>query len=458
MLNNITELFHTSAEKYPSNIAIIEGNVSTSYAQLQNSVFRTAGYFKSKGISKGDRVMVFIPMSKRLYTTVLALMQIGAVVVFVDEWADKKRLQACCEESHCKYLVAPAWIRLFAKTIKPLKQIPNWLSPKEGSELKEIITCNYDDSALVTFTTGSTGKPKGANRTHGFLHEQFKVVKKEIQLNEKDVQACNLPIILFCNLAVGATSLISKFNVKKPHKFNSIQFAESARKHKVNKLVCSPYFLKNLSEFKIDFKPESVFTGGGPVFPSEAKSIVKAFPNSQLTVVYGSTEAEPVSSVDMRLLAESNFDKGILVGKVSEEIELKIASNGEIQVKGDHVLKSYINQPPKPEWHAMGDSGVLIADNLYLLGRTKDLIEYNGKKLSPFVVQAQLLNEGVSGTLVSLNNEPLIVVEGENTPTEKLLGEIGVQSIKKVDKIPRDPRHVTKVDMQGLITLLGTSF
>lgn len=75
---NIVQLFLTAAAKYPNRMAIIEDKDKITYAGLAKEVRQTAAYFKEKGIKKGDRVLVFVPMSTDLYRVVLSLYYIGA--------------------------------------------------------------------------------------------------------------------------------------------------------------------------------------------------------------------------------------------------------------------------------------------------------------------------------------------------------------------------------------------
>ena len=84
--SNISQLFFTAAEKYPQRIAIIYKNKEITFGQLSDEVQRTAAYFTQKGIRKGDRVLVFVPMSINLYRIVLALFSMGTTAVFLDDW------------------------------------------------------------------------------------------------------------------------------------------------------------------------------------------------------------------------------------------------------------------------------------------------------------------------------------------------------------------------------------
>ncbi len=105
-IKNISNLFLQKAKKQPTSIAIVEKENQITYGELAAEVFAYAGYLKEKGISKRDRVLVFVPVSIELYKMVLALIAIGAVPVFLDQWSSLKRLKQSAELADCKALLA----------------------------------------------------------------------------------------------------------------------------------------------------------------------------------------------------------------------------------------------------------------------------------------------------------------------------------------------------------------
>jgi acyl-CoA synthetase (AMP-forming)/AMP-acid ligase II len=468
--------------------------------QLEKEVLKTVAYFQEMGIKKGDRVLVFVPMSIDLYRIVLALFYMGSTAVFLDEWVNKKRLELCCELADCKGFIGVRKARIFSLFSKPLRRIP--IKLKISGRSNQAISqaeVDYDSSALITFTTGSTGTPKAANRSHGFLREQFDALIDEIDPSYEDVDLPVLPIVLFVNLGVGCTSVIADFKMSKIHKMNSQEIINQIKKNNVNRITSSPSFIHTLTQFTIDNKIElnnieKIFTGGGPVFPEEVNLFEKAFPNSDSKIVYGSTEAEPISSLSARELKISlgDISKGLPVGEVYSKTKLKIipftqdsipnttelqlsedevgvGEMGEIIVAGNHVLKSYFNNPKafeqnkivteKTTWHRTGDCGTLENGKLFLFGKCEQVINYQNKTYSPFVIEHQLKQiKGIeTGTVLLLNNKLTLVVE-TNLSKERVQQELKFLEIENsviLKKIPRDPRHYTKIDYGKLKEIIS---
>lgn len=492
---NIAELFFEAAKQYPDRAAIIHKNAQISYGQLTTEVEQSAAYFKKKGIKAGDRVLVFIPMSIDLYRNVLALFYLGATAVFLDEWVSKERLRLCCRLADCKAFVGVPKARLFGFFIKELRQIPIKISLKgRDSAPIEIAQVEPEQSALITFTTGSTGIPKAADRSHGFLAQQFKALIKEIDPKPEDVDMPVLPIVLFVNLGIGSSSVIAPFKASKPESLKPQKIAALIERHQVNRITASPYFLQCLSDYALSVgKPYSevqkTFTGGAPVFPTEASLYVQAFPNADCKIVYGSTEAEPISAILASELVKSKAElkRGLAVGAPFEDIEIRIidivdaplakleqheldklqkpaSEIGEIIVVGDHVLKRYFRNEEAFHankikvgdkiWHRTGDSGFMKEGQLFLTGRCKELIKAADGYISTFLIENHLkgIPQVSCGTLIEIDGQKTLVLES-NSSLENLKSELKGIDYDRVfvqKSIPRDPRHHSKIDYAKL--------
>ena len=496
MINNIVEILFENAEKFPTKDAIIHKNQKISYGELATDVKNYAAYFVENGLKKGDNVLIFVPMSIELYKVLSAIFYIGATAVFVDAWTNKDRLSQALTIVPCQGFIgcAKAFVlKLMSKKVKdvPLNFMTGLNKFKPKSKDIKIEPATADSTALITFTTGSTGLPKAAKRTHEFLLEQHYILKEHLKPEFNDIDLTSLPIFVLHNLACGTTSVIPDFNPQKPADIIPKKILRDIKKYNINTTVGSPRFYEKLAEENHVGGLTRIFTGGAPVFPKLAKFLQEQYTDSNVEIIYGSTEAEPIASISAKeLLAyKGDLKAGLLVGKPIEDINIKIIKSsddvvtdfesmwlsqgeiGEICVEGKHVLKEYYNSDIAQQfakvhhngkiWHRTGDAGYIGEDgNLFLMGRVKNRFEHNGKEIYVFPIENALLEiEGIEiGTILKIKDEVILVVElkpvsqvDENSIIEKL-SDFEYDKVEFI-KIPRDPRHNSKIDYDKLKTL-----
>ncbi len=499
---NIASLFFAAAAKYPDNIAIIHKNKQITYKQLSEAVRNTAHYFRRAGLKKGDRVLVFVPMSIDLYRIVLALFSMGVVAVFLDEWVNKKRMEICCRIAQCQGFIGITKARLLRFVSKELRRIPIDLNLKKSlpatSSSADFVSSVPQDTALITFTTGSTGIPKAAKRTHGFLNEQFRALIEKMDPQPADVDMPVLPIVLLINLGIGATSVIVHYKTNRPQSLKPNKISATIQKHGVNRITASPFFLKIVSVYVMENRlrlpsVKKIFTGGAPVFPKEAELYTQAFTHAQIEIVYGSTEAEPVSGIlaDELIKEKDNIlSRGLPAGKPWRKAEVciinycdtvitansidelplcKTGQPGEIIVAGPHVLSEYFNNEQAllrnkifingKVYHRTGDCGYLnIQGQLYLMGRCGQVFTKGNTSVYPFLMENYLQTlDGVNiGTVLQHKGKTLVLLELKDKSKKPAIIAGLKNSVLRFDavlflrKIPRDPRHHSKIDYAQL--------
>ncbi len=218
MEGNLVNQFYNQAILHPKQLAIVSKKRSITYFELFNQVQQTAASYHKKGLRKGDKVLVFVPMSIELYRIILALFHLGAIPVFLDEWSSVRRLNEAAETAKCKALIATWKGQILAWFIKGLRSIKLKIMTSESNNNYvnvDIAAVSKDDPVLITFSTGSTGKPKAAIRTYSMLQNQFEALKIYIDLNIQNSDMTSLPIVLMINLGLGKTTIIPDTNLKK---------------------------------------------------------------------------------------------------------------------------------------------------------------------------------------------------------------------------------------------------
>lgn len=506
MNGNIIGIFHDVAGRCPEKLAIVQGDRALTYGDLRHDVLRIASYLRDRGVGPGSRVLLFVPMSIDLYMLLLAIFHLGATAIFIDAWADRKRLAAACRTARPTAFIGTGraqLLRLISPEIRaiPLKLRANPAAWHATGAAPDPAAVDPDAPALVTFTTGSTGAPKGAKRSHRFLTAQHRALVESLRPAADDVDMPVLPIFALSNLAAGITTVLPPVDPRSVEKFDPEAVVREIRRRNVTTSSGSPAFYGRLAGHCLEHGMElrglrRIFLGGAPVFPELATKLLEAFPATIVTIVYGSTEAEPISTLPAVELVrrQEPTGSGLPVGRPVPSVEAAIlpitdgpielhdgetvaalalpaGEAGEICVAGEHVLREYYGGEDQLRatkiraggrlWHRTGDAGYLDeAGELVLLGRVRQSFEHEGRRIFPFPVEAFLQQlDGIAiGTIFRAGEKLVVVVEPEpgvhvepHILCEKLReAAIPFDSIRILDALPRDPRHHSKIDYERL--------
>ncbi|MBI4734429.1 MAG: acetate--CoA ligase [Rubrobacteridae bacterium] len=261
------------------------GEVKTyTYQQLHHEVNRFAKVLKKKGVTKGDRVALYLPMIPELAISMLACARIGAIHTIVFGGFSSQALRDRIEDAGAKAVVT-ANNGMRGARIVPLKK--NTDAAVEGCEsVTSVIVVdragecdmkdgrdsywhdemaaedisNYcepevmdaEDPLFILYTSGSTGKPKGVlHTTAGYLLYTAVSFKYAFDYKEEDTHFCTADIgwvtghsyIVYGPLASGATSLMFEGIPSFP---NPGRFWDIVDKHQVNIFYTAPTAIRAL--------------------------------------------------------------------------------------------------------------------------------------------------------------------------------------------------------------------
>jgi acyl-CoA synthetase (AMP-forming)/AMP-acid ligase II len=286
-----------------------------------------------------------------------------------------------------------------------------------------------------------------------------------------------------------------------PAAADGARIAAQIERRGVRSCTASPPFIDRLAEQAARaegraIRLERILTGGAPVTDAQLEAWGRAFPDARVTVVYGSTEAEPVAHVEAaeRLRLHGTAARpcpGFCVGRPCSRVRAKVirihdgpldfeggwtawelpqGEVGELVVTGDHVCRDYFRNPEavagnkiddgEAVWHRMGDTGYFDRDGrFWLAGRVHSTILRDGELVHP-----QLVEQLAAGTPARqaaalgipdkrLGRRVVLVVSSPAPVNAATIRErardagLPVDEIRiTTDPLPVDPRHNAKID------------
>lgn len=253
------------------------------YKELHQEVSKLANVLKSRGVKKGDRVCIYMPMIPEAAYAMLACTRIGAVHSVVFGGFSPESLKDRILDSDCQIVITAdeglrgsKKIPLKANTDKAVEQCPNVHTVLTVKRTGGTINWNdkidvwyhdlmadasaecppepmdAEDPLFILYTSGSTGKPKGVlHTTGGYILYAAMTTKFTFDLHEGDVYWCTADVgwvtghsyLVYGPLAIGGTTLSFEGVPNYP---DASRFWQVIDKHKVNVFYTAPTAIRAL--------------------------------------------------------------------------------------------------------------------------------------------------------------------------------------------------------------------
>jgi long-chain acyl-CoA synthetase len=450
----VISAFDRACERYPDKTAIIYVGEKFSYSKIRELIDRFASALYDLGVKDNDKVMLYIPNCPQFLIGYLAAQQIGAIPVPISPIYTPTQITylindsgaetVLCQDTNFRYIkeVFPetclkrAIITTYVDLLPMYKRVIGALFDKvpggvaeKGEDIyffKDVIrkypptqpSLNIDPRehlSYILYTGGTTGFPKGCISTHtgmvSFIDEIRKLGEGYISDGE-DVFIMVNP--LFHQMAQGIIlgMVLNKGNVAVLMPIPQVDAILDAIKiYKGTLFFGAPSLYRMILENdRVDLYDLSSLRycwSGGDVLPNEVFNRWKKKFGVPIYQIYGSTE---VGFIAMSPLDEEPIPGSIGRPLPSREIKIvdpdtletvKPGTPGELLVTSEYISKGYWNKPEETTssyvkihgriWYRLKDYVRMDKDGqLYYIGRSADLIEYKGYRVSCSEIESVL--------------------------------------------------------------------
>ncbi|WP_160715571.1 non-ribosomal peptide synthetase [Chitinophaga solisilvae] len=401
----IAAIFRQQAALTPDKTALLYGDTSCSYRELDEASDRLAYYLKNEcGIQRNELVGILTERSPALIIAILGVLKSGGAYAPLDPSFPESRKSFILKDTGARVLLTQSdylfELSYFEGTIFAMDiQLDGLATPPEKPVVADAAA---DDLAYVMYTSGSTGQPKGV------LIEQRSVLRLVLPCSYVTLTG-NETLLLTGALSFDATTfeywsmlltggrlvLCSRDTLLDP-----VLMGKEITDKQVDTLWITTGWLHELT----DKNPEvfaglkAIITGGEILSPARIARLFTYYPDLHIGNAYGPTENTTFSTVHPIEVVEENIPIGYpiynsriyIVDQYGQLCGTGVA--GEICVAGDGIARGYLHQPeltaekfvpdpfyPSERMYRTGDIGRWRADGAVLfIGRRDDQVKIRG--------------------------------------------------------------------------------
>ena len=400
LFQTIPEMVLSAADRFGDAEAVVDGPLRLTFSEVVDRIRCAAGAFADFGVEKGDRVAVWAPNSAEWMIAAFGIMTAGAVLVPVNTRFKADEAGDIIVRSGAKAVMIQQGFldqEYVAPSGVPAIDLKSgFLS--SGSPLHRPV--GGDDISDIIFTSGTTGRPKGARMNHLQTLRAYEEWATLADLREGDRYLMINPYFHTFGLKAGLVASFLRGATMVPLAvFDVDRVVELVEAERITMLPGPPTLYHSLLTVADKAKLATLRTAvtGAADIPVELiRRIRDDLPFESLMTGYGLTEA---GNVTLSRPGDSPEDVATTAGVACEGVEVRIADDGEVLVRGYNVMQGYLDDPVATAeaidddgWLHTGDLGTLDdAGRLRIVGRKKDMFIVGGFNAYPAEIEGFLL-------------------------------------------------------------------
>ena len=406
------------ATVYPDRVAVVDepdqpaGSLGQlTFTDLQARARAVAAGLDAMGIAAGERIAVVSQNSARMLDLFYGATASGRIVVPINFRLGRDEVDYIVGHSDASLLLVDPELELPLAGLRAPRRLT--LGPESdaallrfGVEPQPWTDADENATATINYTSGTTARPKGVELTHRNIWLNATVFALHLGISDRDVYLHTVPMfhangwsLPFSLAALGVPQIMLR-------KVDGPEILRRIDAHGVTLLGAAPAVLDIALNAASHGNPSRsrgvrVVTGGAPP-PTRTIARVEHELGWEVIQIYGLTETSPVlvtnraSAEDHAAGDHERHRRLTRAGAPVLGTTLRVASDGEILARSNHVLKGYWREPGATAqalaggWLHTGDGGRIDDGYLSVLDRKKDVIITGGENVSSIEVENRL--------------------------------------------------------------------
>jgi HIP---CoA ligase len=400
MWETIPEMVLSAADRFGDAEAIVDGPLRLSFLDVVDRIRCAAGAFADLGVAKGERVAIWAPNSAEWIIAAFGLLTAGGVLVPVNTRFKPEEAGDIIARSAAKAVLvqkgflgqdytAPAGVPVIDVN-------SDFLS--SGSPFERAV--NGTDVSDIIFTSGTTGRPKGAMMNHRQTLRMYEEWATLADLREGDRYLMINPYFHTFGLKAGLiASFLRGATILPLAVFDVDTVVDLIERERITMLPGPPTLYHSLLTVRDKAKLSTLRAGvtGAADIPVElVRRVHDELPFQTLMTGYGLTEC---GNVTLSRPGDSFEEVATTAGLPCEGVQVRIADDGEVLVRGYGVMQGYLDDPAATAqaidgdgWLHTGDLGNFDASGrLRINGRKKDMFIVGGFNAYPAEIEGFML-------------------------------------------------------------------
>jgi amino acid adenylation domain-containing protein len=430
----VHDFLATSATRLPDKVALVCGGRRISYGEIEGRANRVAEALRSRGIHRGDRVVLCLGNSVELVIGIFAVLKAGGTFVVVNQNTKQERLAYIASDCGAEALFLEGRSAARGLGTALLTDVPSLrflvtcgephVAPPgdgqgpsiealmdEASATPPMPEDETPEMACLIYTSGTTGEPKGVICDHSNIVFVAGSICDYLESREADVVLNVLPLSftyglyqLFTTFRVGAT-LVLESSFAYPASVLQRMEQEQVTAFAGVPTIFAMLLRMDLAAFDLSAL-RYLTNAAAALSPDQVLEIHRRFPGARFFSMYGQTETARSLFLPPHLLEQKPGSVGMAIPGTETWVEsesgwrLGPGEVGELVVRGRHVMRGYWGDEPATAARfrpgpspgerifQTGDLFRTDADGcFYFVSRKDDIIKTRGEKVAPKEVE-----------------------------------------------------------------------